>query len=405
MRIEVVLAAQKDTATILLAGMDKKRFPARTYVVPPNSVIPYPIGTIITFAIKGAGYGEFRPAEFVDDRAAIDLIGTTNASAFTMTLKGGDRLANLDNDISITGSLKAFAARGVNFTGSITAGGTIQDFLAGDLTDLDLDIVGAGAPMKFKAGAITNLRFSTATPIAAMDFNNWQWLTDESNTELEPNELSTLNAPWIGKLITRGEFSAITSISGAGAPALSVASMRIAGTFGGQMAVVGNVGTFAAASIDSGMLVCSGSIAVVTTTLAIDASFWARSIARLDSGSMERVDVATGCTFDATALPALADGNGAVITWGAGTLSALNVKGAVVQARFASGCDPVNGIVLDEDDINAGTGVIGRILIGGIATDVIFAGTTLPALARIGGATIITANDDRFLTLETGGLT
>jgi hypothetical protein len=32
-RIEVVLAGQKDTAAILLAGMDKKRFPARTFVV------------------------------------------------------------------------------------------------------------------------------------------------------------------------------------------------------------------------------------------------------------------------------------------------------------------------------------------------------------------------------------
>ena len=360
-------------------------------------------GTIITYSIKGPGSGEFRPAEFVDERAGLDLIGTTGASIFTMALKGGDRIANLDNDLNIAGSLKTFMARGVNFTGSMIVGGSVSDFTAGDLTDFDMTIAGTGAAMKFKAGSIANLRLNTATPLATMDFTAWQWLTDEENTELEITELSTLTAPWIGKFTTRGEFSAITSITGVNAPAVSVASMKIGGAFGGQMAVVGNMGAFIAASIDSGMLVTSGSIAAVSTTLAIDASVWARSITKLDVGTITSMEVATGSTFDATALGALADGNGAVITWGAGSIGSITVKGNIAQGRFACGVNPVNGIVLDEDDLNAGAGLITKIAIGGSASDLIIAATTLPTVAKIGNATVRTASDSRFLWLDSSG--
>ncbi|MCX5688953.1 MAG: hypothetical protein NTV94_04065 [Planctomycetota bacterium] len=360
-------------------------------------------GTIITYSIKGPGYGEFRPAEFVDERAGLDLIGTTNATVFTMALKGGDRIANIDNDMNIAGSLRSFAAKGVNFTGSMIVGGSMLDFMAGALTHLDMTIAGTGPAMKFKAGSIANLRLDSATPIAAMDITDWQWLTDESNPDVPITELSTLTAPWIGKFISRGEFSAITSITGVNAPAVSVAAMKVGGAFGGQMAVVGNVGTFITGSMDSGMLVTSGSIAAVSTALAINASVWARSITRLDVGTITSMDVATGSTFDATALEALADGNGAVITWGAGSIGSITVKGSITQGRFACGVNPVNGIVLDEDDLNAGVGLITKIAIGGSATDLIIAATTLPTVAKIGSATVRTASDARFLWLDSDG--
>jgi hypothetical protein len=169
------------------------------------------------------------------------------------------------------------------------------------------------------------------------------------------------------------------------------------------MAVVGNMGTFIAASIDSGMLVTSGSIAAVATTLAIDASIWARSITKLDVGTITSMEVATGSTFDATALGALADGNGAVITWGAGSIGSITVKGDIAQGRFACGVNPVNGIVLDEDDLNAGAGLITKIAIGGSASDLIIAATTLPTVAKIGNATVRTASDSRFLWLDSSG--
>lgn len=360
-------------------------------------------GTIITYSIKGPGYGEFRPAEFEGDRAGLDLIGTTTASVFTMALKGGDRLANIDNDMNIAGSLKSFAAKGVSFTGSLIVGGSMLDFTAADLTDMDMTIAGTGAAMKFKAGSIANLRLDSATPFASMDFTAWEWLTDEANTDLELTELSTLKAPWIGKLTTRGEFSAISSISGVNAPAVSVAAMKIGGAFSGQMAVVGNVGTFVAGSMDSGMLVTSGSVASINTARAIDASVWARSITKLDAGTITSMDVATGSTFDATALEALADGNGAVITWGAGSIGSITVKGNIAQGRFACGVNPVNGIVLDEDDLNAGAGLITKIAIGGSASDLIIAATTLPTIAKIGGASVRTASDSRFLWLDSSG--
>ena len=110
--------------------------------------------------------------------------------------------------------------------------------------------------------------------------------------------------------------------------------------------------------------------------------------------------MATGCTFDATALPALTEGNGAVVTWGGGMIGSIAVRGALGCGRFACGVDPGDGSVLNADDEIAGRGSIGKIEIRGAANDLIIAATTLPPAARIGGAPIRTELDSRFMWLD-----
>jgi uncharacterized repeat protein (TIGR01451 family) len=357
-------------------------------------------GSQIVYSLRGGGYGEFRPAETDDEIAGLDIIGTGSADQFSIAVKGGDRIANLSNNINITGSLRKFDAKAVNFTGSIIAGGSITDFVARDLTDLDFTLAGVGAPMKFKAGTVTNLRLESSTPIAQLDVTSWSWLTAEEGDDRAENELSTLTAPWVGRITTRGEFSAITSLSGEGAPGLTLNQARIGGAFSGQMAVVGNTGTFQASSMDQGLLVTSGSIATVNVTSAINGSVWANSIVKLDLGTVTSFDAGVGAMFTSTALPGLADGNAQLIAWGGGTIGSINVKGNITTARFAAGVNPVNGTFLDEDDITSATGVIGRIDIRGTPGDVLFAATTLPATARLGALNIRTTEDDRFLLLD-----
>lgn len=360
-------------------------------------------GTIISYSLRGAGYGEFRAAESEGDVAGLDVIGTGGGSQLIISLKGGDRTANLENNINIAGSLRRFDARNVNFTGSIAVAGSVREFTAGNLTDMDMTVFGGGAAMKFNAGAVTNLRLESATPLASLDVTSWEWITDDTRQDLAENELSTLVAPWIGKLTTRGEFSAVTSLSGAGAPGLTLNTAKIGGVFSGQMAVVGNIGTFGAASMNQGLLVCAGVIARANITLAVDASIWATSLLRLDVGTITSMDVGAGVTFDATSLGGLADGNAQLLGWGSGNLGSISVRGSVGTARFVAGVDPVNGTFLDEDDVNAGLGTIGKIDIKGTATDVLFAGTTFIATAKIGGSSVQTALDDRFIWLEADG--
>ncbi len=355
-------------------------------------------GTVVTFALKGAGYGEFRPAEFQDQRAGLDLIGTDGSTQLTITAKGGDNVATLENTINVAGSLRRLDAKSVNFTGSLAVGGTLGEFVARDLDDLDMTIAGTGAPMRFTARDASNVRLSTATPVAQLDVARWQWLV--ASADPSPAATSSISAPWIGRLTVKSDFSAITSISGAGAPAQSLASARIGGIFGGQLAVVGNIGSFAAGTIDSGMLIGSGTVASFAANNATMASVWARSIVKLDLGAADRIDVAAGCTFDATSLPALAAGNGGVISWGAGSIGAIGVRGSLGCGRFACGVDPVDGSVLNADDTIAGRGTIGKIEIRGSANDLIIAATGLPATARIGGAMIRTSLDTRFMWLD-----
>lgn len=359
-------------------------------------------GTVVTFALKGAGYGEFRPAEFESQRAGLDLIGTDGASVLTIVTKGGDALATLDNTINVAGSLRRLEAKGVNFTGSLAVGGALGEFVARDLDELDMTVAGTGAPMRFTAREVSNLRLTTATPVAQLDVVRWQWLV--ASADPSPAAVSSITAPWIGKLNVKSDFSAVTSITGAGAPAQSLGSARIGGTFGGQLAVVGHVGSFAAGTIDSGMLISSGTVGAFTAGNATMASVWARSLTKLELGSADRIDVAAGCTFDATMLPALASGNGGVITWGAGSIGSIGVRGSVGCGRFACGVDPGDGSVLNADDQVAGRGTIGRIEIRGAANDLIIAATGLPASARIGGAAIRTELDARFMWLDDSGL-
>ena len=247
-------------------------------------------GTLITFSLKGNGYAEFRAAEFDNQQAGLDLLGTDRSSTLAIALKGGDAKASFQNAINIAGSLGKFDAKGSSFSGSISVAGPLSDFTAADLTDLDMTIAGVGPAMKFKAFDATNLRLTTATPIASMDLNSWQWLTDPSNQILTENQLSTLNAPWLGKLTTKGDFSAITSITGVGAPASAVSGVKIGGAFSGQFSVVGGISAFAATSIDSGMVLSSGTIGSFTTANATDASAWARSILKLEDRKSTRLN-------------------------------------------------------------------------------------------------------------------
>lgn len=358
-----------------------------------------PSGAVVTFALRGPGYGEFIPSDS-DGLTVLHFGDTSSASAFSMAVRGSPVDAALS--IQVDGSLKLFDARAVNLSGEFNALGSLGGFVSRNLTDFDMGIGSAGPAMTFKAAEVTNLRLTTVAPIASLDVTNWLWLSDPDHPDIPQDQLSRLNAPWIGKLSSRGDFATIATLSGVGAPRLSLAGARIGGAFSGEIIALGNVGAFSAASIDQGLLLASGTVASFATVNAVEATLWAGAVTKVDIGSAQNIEVAAGAGFSSDDLAALSDGDASAISWGAGSIADLRVKGSVSRGRFAAGVNPVNGTLLDSDDITAGPGLIGKVTIGA-ADDVLFAATNLPLRAKIGASLIITADDDRFMLLNPVG--
>ncbi len=356
-------------------------------------------GSVIAYSLKGPGYAEFTSGDG-DSLTTLRFQDTTTSSIATMAVKGGDGLVDTELDISVDGSLKSFFAPKVNFSGSLNLLGTLGALTTGDLTDFDLGVGSSGAAMVMKMGNVANGRVSSVTPILSMDVTSWQWLSDPNNPDAPEDSLSRITAPWMGRLLSRGDFSAITTMTGTNAPRLTINTATIGGTFSGEMIALGNVGAFKAASIDGGLLLASGVVSSFTTTNAVEATLWAGTVTRVEVTTATNLEVGAGATFTSDDMDAISSGNGGAVGWAAGSIGDIRIKGEVGRARFAAGVNPVNGTLLDEDDMPGGNGMIGRVEIRGQAQDVMFAAMTLPLRAKIGGVSLLTADDARFLLLE-----
>jgi hypothetical protein len=325
---------------------------------------------------------------------------TTDRSQFAIAVKGGDRLTDFGADIEVDGSLKAINAKAVNFTGGLNILGTVRSMTARDMTDVDFGVGSSGPAMTLKLGHVANMRLTTATPIASLSVVSWGWLEDTQNPGIPFDQLSRISAPWMLKGASKGDFSAIVTLNGEGAPRTTLGSFKVGGMFAGEVIVLGHVGSFSAASIDGGLLLASGLVGSFTIGTAAEATLWAGSVGKVTVGSILNLEVGAGASFTAGQFGAISDGDGSAVAWSAGSIADIKVKGQTVRARFAAGVNPVNGTLLDDDDLAAGNGAIGRITLAGPASDVLFAAVTLPGQVRIGAERVFTLEDDRFLVLE-----
>lgn len=355
-------------------------------------------GTLVKFSMRGGGYGEFLPGE-VEGEAVLRLSETNGASKFAISTKGGDKMTYVNLDIQVDGSLKSIDAKTTNFTGSLSVLGSLDALNALDVTDFDMGVGSFGRAMTFKARDVTNLRMTTVAPIGAMTVASWSWVED-LESDLPPEELSRVTAPSLAKLTSKNDFSAIVVLTGEGAPRATLGTAKIGGGFSGEMIVNGNVSTFTTGLMGSGLLLASGTIARFSCGWAEEATVWASTIAKVEVGTVINLEVGAGATFSAGQIEALSGGDSSGVSWGAGVIGDIRVRGDAVRARFAAGVNPVNGVLLDVDDLAAGNGTIGRISVGGAADDVAFAAVNMPETVKFGRTAIFTPEDDRFLFLE-----
>lgn len=359
-------------------------------------------GSLVTFALRGPGFAEFITDPF-GGPASLVLYGTTDKSALSINVRGGaDRMTDISLNIVGDGSLRAIDGRMVNFAGGrIELGGTLGALNALTLADTDVTIAGAGLPTKIAVrGDIINLRYNSQSPIHTLQAYAVLWVEDHSRPDLRHDELSRIEAPWLGRINVREDFGAVVGLWDSTARA-TLGNVRIGGVFSGDFVVHGNVTQFNAGWITSGLLLASGTVRTFTTSMAIEAAVWAGHIQRVNVAVVTNLEVAAGASLTDQTFRYVLEGEGSAVQWGAGTVGAVSVRGNVQRIRVAAGVDPINGTLLDQDDLWAGPGSIGAIDLRGTVNDAYFAAAYLPERARFSGVQVFTVDDDRFLYLAT----
>jgi hypothetical protein len=359
-------------------------------------------GSRVTFALRGPGFAEFI-TDPSTDVPTLMLIGTTEKSTLSIAVRGGtDRMTDISLNVIGEGSLRAIDGRMVNFSGGrIELGGTLGAINALTLADTDVLIHGSGVPTRIAVrGDIVNLRYDSQSPIHTLQAYAVLWLEDNSRPELGVDELSRIEAPWMGRLNVREDFSAIVGLWDQNTR-FTLNNARIGGVFSGEFVVRGDVSQFSAAWITNGMLLASGTVRTFTTGMAIEASLWAGHVQRVSVNVVTNLEIAAGASLTEQGYRYVLQGEGSAVSWGAGTVGTVNVRGNVQRIRIAAGVDPINGSLLDQDDLWAGAGSIGAIDLRGTVNDAYFAAAFLPERARFSGIQVFTIDDDRFLYLAT----
>lgn len=339
-------------------------------------------GTPITYRLIGPGSGSVTDGV---NGADISVAGTTAASALlVITGRGGNGIANL-HSLTSSGRL-SLVGPAVDFTGTVALDGGTRQVLVRSLTGATMNIGAGGVASALSLGNLDNATLTSATGIQSMLVTKW-------------TTGGGIAAPWIGALLSRGEFASNLSLSGAGSPAgTALRAASIAGALGGSAvwSINGNVtslllGGFAGTTFSAGVngkvqtLVSSGGF---TGDFAAAGGFGAIAV----RGAVTNAHILAGADLGA-------DGRigGGDDTFAAASLRLLQVLGSINGSTIGAGLDPVDGIFGNGNDALIAGGSINTVAITGtFNSDSRILASGLPARARVGAALVTTAGDPRF---------
>ncbi|MCP4713035.1 MAG: hypothetical protein GY869_30775, partial [Planctomycetes bacterium] len=132
--------------------------------------------------------------------AHIALDNTSAATSLSAKATGGYILVN---DITINGSAKDIKGKLIDLAGDLTVTGGLAKMEFHDIADQHLITIGESAtvpgPVSIKFNQGANLTIDSDTPIKSLTFGNW--IDDDAFQD-------ELEADWIGKITTKGNFPA-----------------------------------------------------------------------------------------------------------------------------------------------------------------------------------------------------
>jgi hypothetical protein len=350
-------------------------------------------GTPVTYKLNGPGTGTVNVG---DDGVDVSLTGTTAASSLMITPTGGNRFANL-NSISSNGPLASITGPRVNLASSLTLAGAARKIMlnnVGTTGQNNTITLGPGAPATISLGNVVSTTLAASSGINSLIVGNFTTSGTAPPSGFGPIVAynSQITSPWIGSLISKGDFETPLSLSGAGAPggvALRQATIHdIPSNL--SWVITGSVGKVAitSASSPSGSpgltLIATGQLGSFQ-----DAGNFAGLLSASNIGSVTIDGDLNGNI--------LAGDNLADQTFGAGTITSLKVTGSVSNSLVTAG---LSNDVLPVDD-NSETlisgGRIKSLFIGGpVDSSSRFLADSLPPKVQIGGTTVMPAADPRF---------
>jgi hypothetical protein len=301
------------------------------------------------------------------------------------------------NSISSNGPLASIAGPKVNLATSLTLAGAARKIVLNNVGNAEQNntiTLGPGAPVTISLGNVVSTVLTASSGINSLTVGNFTTSSMAPPSGFGPIVAynSQITTPWIGSLISKGDFETPLSLSGAGAPggvALRQATIHdIPSNL--SWVITGSVGKVAitSASSPSGSpgltLIATGQLGSFQ-----DAGNFAGLLSASNIGSVTIDGDLNGNI--------LAGDNLADQTFGAGTITSLKVTGSVSNSLVTAG---LSNDVLPVDD-NSETlisgGRIKSLFIGGpVDSSSRFLADSLPPKVQIGGTTVMPAADPRF---------
>jgi hypothetical protein len=317
-------------------------------------------GSRVQFSLNGPGRGEVTRT---GNAFEITLNGTNSSSAVNVSVRGGDRRAQIDKLI-VNGALRAFDAPDVDLSGTLQIGG----------------VASSNGGVHITAGHVNDLTLTSSIGIAFLEIIDWH----------DSNGNDRISAPWIGGISTRGDFAPSLALSGGG-PTYTLNGVEIGGVISGDnWNTQGRANEITAQRVTANWLGSfTGGLQSLTTRGDFNGTLATPSLERIRVGgglSNARIYIGANLGSDGKF-----GGSGtATDTYRSAVLERLRVSGNISNSRVLVGVDPKNGVFGDGDDVVVPGSQILRLVVGGtISNDSRIVTSRFPATVRVNGSTRI----------------
>ncbi len=355
-------------------------------------IFPDVNGTNGTYQLKGPGAGTVMLS---DEGVDVSLAGTTHASVLSIAPASG----NLDLDSIIDSSpLGSLQAPLVSVSASLTLAGGSSRVLLGNVGVPQTNgviSIGPGPAATVSLGNLTSVAFDSSSGLHSLSVASF---VNSSSTPPSPPSgqaggqpiifyPSSLTAPWIGTLTSRGEFDPQLALTGIGGPGGTSLHQAVVAGVASSWSITGNVGKIAAGS---------GSQSQTDLNLSVSGSL----NSFFDSGALSGLLAAAN--FGSIAITGdlngniLAGFNSQADTFAAGSINSLHILGSVQNSLIAAGISD-DTFPFDGSETLLPGGRIGSFFIAGsVDTASRFVAAALPRRVHVDGSAFSPADNASF---------
>jgi hypothetical protein len=341
---------------------------------------------LITGGIRASlrGPGSVSVIRRDDGKFNVEAVGTTSTSRLTIEPAPG---YNHLGDVRVRGSLSSLEMK-VALPGNLTIEGDVREVNLRHVLGSTISLLGTGREATVRAWAMDGVNLTAAAPLKLLQTGAWLALGDTQGL---------ITAPAIKEMKIQGSLAADVRLTGfAGRVTLEKVTLDD-WLLSESFSVRGNLKQFRAQGLyDGAGLTVSGDLRTCDIRGDMEGIVSATTIGKFS---------VQGDMTDSTLLAGAFLGNDAQLgggddVFGVGRIDDFSCMDDVLRSTISAGLNPMNSIVGDSDDrfVTTPGSRIGKIAVKDRLFDSTFYAPIIPSKVRIGGWTISTAGDSRFVT-------